>query len=214
MGAAVGAAGGWQGDWRTYRDPVHRFSFDYPVQFGVPAAGSDSGFQERLASVRFATVNAEAVVTRGRVRVDFQAVGGLYDHFAWQVLPDAMRTRIEAALPPLTGETFCDLLARADHTVGLALPADVLEAARAADRLQYVDPRVERCERRGDVIRFSRTAAVSVAAGAPRPYVYGAIRFLQGRASSFQIVGRSSTAPPAELLDSMGRMAESFSPGE
>ena len=214
IAAVSGVAGVAQDDWRTYRDPVHRFTFEYPARFGAPAAGSDSGFQERLVSVRFAPVNAEAVVTRGRVLVDFQAAGGLYDHFTLQVLPDAMRTRIEAALPALTAETFCEALARADHTVGLPLPADVINAARSANRLQYVDPRVERCDRRGDVIRFSRTAAVSAAPGAPRPHVYGAIRFLQGRASSFQVVGRSSEAPLAAQLDSMGRMAESFTPGE
>jgi hypothetical protein len=146
--------------------------------------------------------------------VDFQAAGGLYDHFAVQVLPDAMRTRIEAVLPALTVETFCDVLAKADHTVGLPLTADVLNAARAANRLQYIEPCVERCDRHGDVIRFSRTAAVSAAAAAPRPHVYGAIRFLQGRVSSFQVVGRSSDAPPAAQVDAMWRMAESFSLGE
>jgi hypothetical protein len=214
MMTAGSVAGAGQDDWRSYRDPVHRFTFEYPVRFGAPATGSDSGFEERLASIRFAPANAEAVVTRGRVRVDFQAAGGLYDHFALQVLPGVMRTRIEAVLAPLTLETFCDVLARPDHTAGLSLPADVLNAARAANRLQYIDPRVERCDRRGDVIRFSRTAAVSAAAGAPRPHVYGAIQFLQGRVSSFQVVGRSGTAPPPGDLDAMARMAESFSLGQ
>jgi hypothetical protein len=201
-----------QSGWATYTDPQGQFTFRYPAEFGQPSEGSDAGFEERAATVRFAAVNADVVLTRGVVRVDHQAAGGLYDHFSLQALPLRTRPQIEAALPRLSAGTFCAQLA-ADHATTLALPADLRAVARAVDRLQYVDPRVEVCELSGEVIRFSRTAAASAAPGAPRPYVYGAIRFLSGRNASFQIVARSAQAPSAAALDVMRRVVESFSPG-
>jgi hypothetical protein len=201
-----------QSGWATYTDPRGQFTFRYPAEWGQPSEGSDAGFEERVATVRFAAVNADVVLNRGVVRLDHQAAGGLYDHFSLQALPLRTRPQIEAALPRLTAGTFCAQLA-ADHASTLALPVDLRAVARAVDRLQYVDPRVEVCESSGEVIRFSRTAAVSDAAGAPRPYVYGAVRFLSGSNGSFQIVARSAQAPPAAALDAMRRVVESFSPG-
>jgi hypothetical protein len=204
--------GDGQPGWVTYTDPQRRFTFRYPAELGSPSEGSDAGFEERAAAVRFAGANADVVLNRGVVRVDHQAVGGLYDHFSLQALPARARPQIEAALPRLSAGTFCGQLA-ADHAASLALSADLRAAARAIDRLQYVDPRVEVCESSGDVVRFSRTAAVSDAPGAARPYVYGAIRFLSGQDASFQVVARSARAPAGATLDMMARLVESFSPG-
>jgi hypothetical protein len=212
MLTAPGALSTAQSGWLTYSDPRGQFTFRYPAELGPPSNGSDAGFEERAASVRFAAANAEVVLNRGVVRVDHQAVGGLYDHFSLQALPLRTRPQIEAALPRLSAGTFCTQLA-ADHAAALALPADLRAVARAVDRLQYVNPHVEVCESSGEVIRFSRTAAVSDAPGAPRPYVYGAIRFLRGPNASFQIVARSAQAPSASVLDEMSRVVESFSPG-
>lgn len=208
-----GSAGRAQSDRQRYADPQGRFTFEYPSQFGTVVTGSDAGFLERAAAVRFGTLNAEAVLTRGRVLVDHQAAGGLYDHFALQVLPDAMRRPIERVLPPLSPDNFCAAIAAVDRAARLGLPSDVSAAASAADRMQFVSPRVERCDRRGRVIGFSRTAAVSGRPDAPRPYVYGAIRFLEGEFSSFQIVVRSGGAPSMSTLDALIRVVESFSPG-
>jgi hypothetical protein len=38
---------------RTYQDPQGRFQFTYPAAFGMPARGTDNGFRNRTAAVRF-----------------------------------------------------------------------------------------------------------------------------------------------------------------
>jgi hypothetical protein len=207
---------GWSGvaqaDYQRYADAQGRFTFEYPTSFGAPTTGTDAGFQERAAAVRFAAINAEVVLTRGRVLVDHQAAGGLYDHFALQVFSDAMRSRIERALPPLTPDNFCAAIAAVDRAAGLGLPPDLTAAAGRADRMQFVSPRVDRCDRRGRVIGFSRTAATEMPSS-PRTHVYGAVRFLDDGVSSFQIVARAADAPSSGTLDAMTRVVESLSPG-
>ena len=113
--AAAGLAASVQ-DSRTFTDSEVGLTFTYPTAFGDPVRGSDHGFEERRAAIRFPTLNAEAVLTAGPVLVDFQAVSGLYDHFALQVLPEAARVQITTALPVLRAESFCEALASADHT--------------------------------------------------------------------------------------------------
>jgi hypothetical protein len=194
----------------TYTDPVIGLTFTYPASFGEPTRGSDHGFAERRAAVRFAAINGEAVLTEGLVLVDFQAVSALYDHFALQVLPDAERQRITGALPPLSAGSFCAALAAADHTVGSGLPEALLAAARRVDVMQRHHPRVETCVRQGQVIRFSRAARATDAEGAPESHVFGAIRFLDGRYSSFQIVSRAATSPATGLLGAMTAVVESL----
>jgi hypothetical protein len=46
------------------------------------------------------------VLTRGFPLIDIQAAGGLYDAITLQIFPDAMRTAIIAALPPLRSGDF------------------------------------------------------------------------------------------------------------
>ena len=68
---------------RVYGDPRGRFTFSYPAAFGATSPGTNDGFEDRLAAVRFSTFPAmfggEAVLTRGFPLLDLQAVGGL-DH--------------------------------------------------------------------------------------------------------------------------------------
>src|SRR5688500_14536004 len=79
--------------WSTYRDAQGRFSFDYPQQFGPPGRGTNDGSEDRVAAVRFtglAGLGGEAALTRGRVVMDVQALGGLYDPITFELFPDAM----------------------------------------------------------------------------------------------------------------------------
>jgi hypothetical protein len=120
----------------TYRDPQGRFTFEYPVSFGIPGRGTDDGFGERVAAVRFSNViglGGEAVLTTGPIVLDVHALGGLYDPIALQVFPDAIKAQVVAARPAVTRVGFCQLLGAADH-LGRAtgLPDRVREAARNA----------------------------------------------------------------------------------
>src|SRR5512143_1686288 len=83
--------------WVKYEDPSGRFQFLYPISFGTPGPGTNNGFGDRIASIRFAdfssgvrggtlVLGGEATLTRGRVYIDLQAVGGLYDSIALEAL--------------------------------------------------------------------------------------------------------------------------------
>ena len=155
--------------WTTYRDAQGRFSFDYPQQFGTPGRGTNDGFEDRVAAVRFsglAGLGGEAALTRGRVVMDVQALGGLYDPITFEAFPDAMRRQILAVLPPVTPQSACQLLAVADH-----VPAD---RGLPAERAGSGAPRRSHAQRRapaGAVRRDGRRAGLSqgdhVRVGAP-----------------------------------------------
>ena len=43
---------------RTYQDPMARFEFSYPADFGIPSVGTDNGFRNRTAAIRFSEFSA------------------------------------------------------------------------------------------------------------------------------------------------------------
>jgi hypothetical protein len=193
---------------QTYDDPQKRFTFSYPPAFGAASRGTDDGFRERVAAIRFDRVNYEAVLTQGQVTVDRQALGGLYDTIARQIIPESALLRILQAVTPVTAANFCELLGATDHVARRAdLSAKDLQMARAADALGNDTPRVVTCARRGDVIAFHKEAGL--APGGGRRHVFGAIRFLEAPFSSFQIVGIGA-APGGADLGAMRSIAESF----
>jgi hypothetical protein len=197
-------------DVRVHRHSAPAFTFEYPPAFGEPVRGSDDGFEDRRAALRFDRQGLDVVLTSGRVLVDHQAVSGLHDHFALQVLPERPRAQLLTVLPPLDAATFCAQLAAADHVTGLTLPPDVQSMARMADTMQRHSPRVETCERRGTIVRFSRRAQAVAGSAATETSVFGAVRFLDGPFSSFQVIGRSAASPDAAMLASLERIVESF----
>jgi hypothetical protein len=194
----------------TYVDPQRRFTFEYPARFGPAEPGTDDGFQGRAAAIRLGGAGAEAVLTRGPVTVDHQAVGGLYDPIALQVLRDADRRAVLSAIPPLTPDNFCELLGSTSRASQLVLQPRVLEMARQVDTMMAVAPRVAVCRRAGDVVTFSRDAATTTASGAPRRSVYGAVRFLAGMYSSFALVAYSAEAPDDAALGAMTGVVQSL----
>ena len=191
-----------------YQDPQKRFEFTYAAEFGTPSAGTDSGFRDRVAAIRFSEFSAgmhggklvfggEAVLTQQSPQVDLQAAGGLYDEISLQVFSTPLASLIRNVLPRLTVGTFCDAIARERH----ADPADprfsaLTPAEKAAlaqvDQMGNPSPKVLRCEVSRDTVSFEKQAG-------PR-YVYGAIRFLPQPYSSFQFVRGGTEAPAPAVL--------------
>src|SRR5436190_992267 len=112
--------------WQRYQDPRSRFQFIYPEGFGTPSPGTDDGFLDRAAAVRFSEFSAgvhsrriilggEAVLTTESPQVDLQAAGGLYDSITLQVFPAPIAAVIRNALPVLTSANFCDAIGREQH---------------------------------------------------------------------------------------------------
>jgi hypothetical protein len=200
-----------------YRDARERFSFSYPRSFGSPSVGTDDGFGNRVAAVRFSIFSAqgiggELVLGQGRPSIDVLAVGGLHDDIASGTLPAELKQIVEAVLPPLTAANFCRELARERHIDVESAPfAKLSTSHRGAlddlDRLGNHAPKVSRCELTGDTIVFDKEAAMA-AKGPPRRS-YGAVRFLKGRYSSVHLV-RAGGSPSAEDIDNIVRVVNSF----
>ncbi|NOT26759.1 MAG: hypothetical protein HOP16_11720 [Acidobacteria bacterium] len=209
-----------QGDGqRDYVDPARRFRFSYPASFGAPSTGTNDGFEDRVAAVRFATfsssgIGGEAALTRGFPLIDLEAVGGLYDAIALEIFPAALRRQIVSALVPLTPTNFCGLLAQERHldpasSALTGLTAQQRAAVASVDHMRHVGPRVVRCVVDGDTVTFDKEAGLQP--GGPRQHVYGAVRFLGAPYSTFQIV-RAGSAPDDEALNQMTAVVRSWSP--
>ena len=186
---------------REYADPARRFRFSYPASFGEPSPGTNDGFGDRVAAIRFSVfssgIGGEAALTRGFPVVDLQAAGGLYDAIALEVFPEAIRRQIVGALQPLSATNFCNQVAMEQHldpqaAVFATLTAQQRSAIASVDRTRNVSPRVLRCVVEGSTVTFDKEAAF--APGGPRQHVYGAVRFLEAPYSTFQIV-RAGPAP-------------------
>jgi hypothetical protein len=199
-----------------YVDAGRRFRFSYPAEFGAPSPGTNDGFQDRVAAIRFAVfssgIGGEAALTRGVPVVDIQAAGGLYDAITLEIFPESMRRRIVQALTPLSVTNFCQQIAQEQHldpqVVALAgLTAQQKLVIASTDRMRNVSPRVLRCVVDGTTVTFDKEVASQP--GGPRQHVYGAIRFLDGPYATFQIV-RAGSAPHLELLSQMTALVKSW----
>ena len=201
-----------------YADPRGRFGFAYPTSFGAPSAGTNDGFGDRVAAIRFdrfsVGLGGEAVLTRGFPLVDLQAVGGLYDSITLEVFPEPIRQLIVGMLSPLSAENFCEQLAREQHldatdpTLASLSPSQ-RAAVAATDRMRHESPTVVQCARDGDTIAFDEEVAFQ--AGDPRQHVYGVVRFLDGDYSTFQII-RAGAAPDSRVLEQMTAVVNSWAP--
>ena len=201
---------------RVYEDRGGRFSFSYPSRFGEPSTGTDDGFGDRIAAVRFeafpAVFGKEAVLMRGFPLIDLQAVGGLYDELTLQIFPDALRSRVVAELPRLTAANFCAALGQVRH-LDPDLPAfrsfspQQRGAVGSVDVMRNANPHVVECRRDGDIITFDKERAFQQ--GSPVQHVYGAARFLSGPYSIFEFIA-GGAAPDAAVLNQMTEVVRSF----
>jgi hypothetical protein len=210
--------------WRTYHDPQSRFQFMYPDAFGSPSPGTDSGFRDRTAAIRFSEFSAgvharriilggEAVLTAGPPQLDLQAAGGLYDSMTLQAFPASLAAVIRNALPVLTAENLCDAIGREQHLDPAdgrlrSLAAEQKGAVAAVDRLGNQAPKVFRCEIRAGTVTFDKESASDRAGSSRR--IYGAIRFLSGPYSSFQVIRGSADAPGPALLQQITTLVNSW----
>ncbi len=203
---------------RIYQDAQKRFEFSYPIAFGTPSAGTDDGFGDRAAAIRFSEFSAgvhagrvilggEAVLTKGPPQVDLQAAGGLYDAITLQVFPAPAATAIRGALARLTAANFCDAVARQQHLDPAdprlrSLTAAQISALSQVDRMGNASQSMLSCERSAETITFSKRAE--------QRYVYGAIRFLAGPYSSFQLIRGGAEAPPPAMLRQLADAVNSW----
>ena len=200
---------------REYTDAARGFRFTYPIEFGRPAPGTDDGFGDRVAAVRFSAfsvLGGEAALTQGFPVIDMQAVGGLYDSLGLAAFPAALRPQIVQALPRLTPANFCAQLGTEQHLdvthPALAkLPEDQRNAVVGMDRMRNAAPRVVRCDVEGTTVTFHKE--VSFLPGGPRQHIYGAVRFLDAPFSTFQLV-RAGPPPDAGLLRQMAAVVNSW----
>jgi hypothetical protein len=198
-----------------YRDPNGRFTFEYPTAFGTAGAGTNDGFGNRVAAVRFAafqpgSLGGELAVLRGPVLLDIQALGGLYDPITLEIFPDERRREVMAAVPAVTLQNLCALLAQQDHLGASTLPAQLLDVAHRVDRMRNVAPRVVSCETRGRTVVFHKEATYEAPGGPVRQHIFGAIRFLDGPWTSVQLIRGLRDGPSRADLDTLTRIVDSF----
>jgi hypothetical protein len=202
---------------REYRDPAGRFVFSYPAAFGTTATGTNDGFGDRVAAVRFSTfstggIGGEAALTKGTPMLDVLAAGGLYDAIAAEALTPSLRALVDTVRPRLTPENLCDQIGRERHvdaTAGplSALPATQRTAIEGLDLMGSVAPSLTECTLHGATVTFVKEAGMT--GGAARRRVYGAVRFLAPPYSTFQLI-RAGGAVNTELLADMRRVVESW----
>jgi hypothetical protein len=204
---------------RAYNDPQGRFAFEYPAEFGATSPGTDDGFEDRLAAVRFAafpaTYGGEAALTRGFPLIDLQAVGGLYDSLTLQIFPAPLRAQLRAQLQPLTAATFCAALRETTHLDSnlpafAAWTAPQRQAIAQTDAMRNASARVVQCRVSGETVVFDKERAFQP--GSPLQHVYGAVRFLAAPYSTFQVVA-GGAPPTAALLKAIEEIVGSFRAG-
>jgi hypothetical protein len=200
----------------VYQDPAGRFTFSYPSTFGSAAAGTNDGFGDRVAAVRFshfpAVYGGEAVVTRGFPLVDLQAAGGLYDGLTLEVFPATLRTTVTAQLPRLTAANLCAALGRRQHLdpdlpAFASLTPPQKQAIAGTDAMRNANPRVVECRSRAGTVTFDKERAFQQ--GSPTQHVYGTVRFLDGPLSTFQLIA-GGAAPDRATLSAIEDVVASF----
>jgi len=206
------------------QDPQSRFQFAYPVGFGTPATGTDSGFGNRESAIRFSKFSAgvqsgqiilggEAVLTSERPQLDLQTAGGLYDPITLQIFPTPVAKIVRNALPVLTPATFCNVIGSERHLDEgdqrlEGLTAQQRASIASVDRLGNINSKVLSCDVVGDTVSFVKVAAFDPAG--PSRYIYGAIRFLPAPYSSFQLIRGSGDDPGEALLNQITAVVNSW----
>src|SRR5258706_14789563 len=158
-----------------YEDPQNRFTFHYPADFGTISPGTNNGYGDRVASIRFAQFSAsvqngtvvlggQAALTRGFPVLDLRAAGGLYDEITLEIFPQPVRNIILKVLEPITASNFCAIIGRERHVdpasaLFASLTSRHKEALSSVDQMGNVNPKIVRCQLEGDTIRFDKEVA-------------------------------------------------------
>ena len=160
-------------------------------------------------------LGGEAVLAKGRVTIDIQAVGGLYDPISMEMFPRALRNKLVRNLPTLTASNFCGMLAKRDHIdlgkKGLrSLSAKVKNAIRQNDRTRNLKPKIIYCKVAGNTVSFHKTATFQAGAMRSRQHIYGAVKFVKAPYSSFHLVRGGKDAPGKKTTESITKLVKSI----
>ena len=212
--------------WEKYADPKGRFVFYYPSRFGEMSRGTNSGFGNRAVALRFAKFSSgmqkgklflggEAVLTKGRVTIDIQAAGGLYDSVSMEIFPGPLRKKLVRNLPALSASNLCRILGREGHIdLGIkswrSLSEKMKNGIRQIDRMRNLKPKIIFCKVSGRTVSFHKIATFQAGGMLSRQHIYGAVKFIKSPYSSFQFV-RGGKDPPGEMaVDSMTELVNSI----
>jgi hypothetical protein len=130
-----------------------------------------------------------------------------------EIFPEPVRRTIVGALPRLAPASFCREAVRPQHLDPAAQAlASLTERQKTAvadvDRMRNVESRMVRCVADGQTVTFDKETGS--APGGPRQRIYGAIRFLDGGYSTFQIIRGGPDAPirPRRTTDGARQLVE------
>ena len=212
--------------WMKYTDPQNRFSFSYPPAFGTLSQGTNNGFGDRVAVIRFSefssrmqnekiVLGGEVALTKDFILIDIQALGGLYDSITLEAFPDTLRNNIISNLPELTATNFCEELTKEQHvdlskSVFASLSQQQKDAIISMDKTRNIDPKIIRCDVVGDTVTFHKEVTAEFGKFKSRQNIYGAIRFLTSPFSSFQIIRATVETPTQEMLSNITSVVKSF----
>ncbi|MGV7220384.1 MAG: hypothetical protein ACQ9MH_02515 [Nitrospinales bacterium] len=212
--------------WKKYGDPRGRFAFNYPSDYGKTSRGTNNGFGNRLVALRFANFSAgihkgklflggEAVLTKGRITLDIQAAGGLYDSISMEMFPDNLRKKLVKNLPALRASNLCRILAKEDHIdlnkKGLrVLSSKIKTGIRQMDRMRNIKPKLIFCKVSKNTVSFHKTAIYQAGTVRAKQHIYGVVRFLRSPYSSFQIIRGSKEPPGKKTVASMTALVDSI----
>jgi len=207
-----------------YEDSKGRFSFDYPLEFGATSVGTNDGHGGRVAAIRFRdfssrvtgrslVLGGEAALTRGFPLFDLQAAGGLYDEITLEIFPPGLREKVLRQLPAVGPLNLCRAIGETEHLNGTealfaGLSSDQRDAIRKVEGIRNAAPKVLQCVVDGDTVTFDKE--VSFERGGPRQHVYGAVRFLKGAYSTFQLIRGESAPPERKVLAQMTAVVKSW----
>lgn len=215
--------------WVKYTDPKGRFTFSYPSSFGEPSRGTNDGFGNRAAALKFSNFSAgmhngeiilggEAALTKGRITIDIQAAGGLYDSISMEIFPDPLRKKIIKNLPALKASNLCRILGKKEH-LDLrkkdfrSLSQKLKEGIINIDRMRNYGTEMVRCKASGNkvsrnTVSFHKKAKFQQ--GSHKQHIYGAVRFVRSPYSSFQLVRAGNDPPDRKMIEIMTRVVNSI----
>lgn len=221
-----------QNDWKVYQDLQNRFMFSYPTEFGIPRNDNrmdmpegDTGetifFPNFSYGIRQGKqiLEGNLVIRTGRVWVNAQALGGLYDPTSVGALIDAFPTALQEKLrnqvASLTIADFCNELPKEEH-ISINDPSlsnmtiQQKKAITQLDQMRNLEPKVISCKVLGNIVIFHKKIVAKFGQFSNPQHIYGAISFRKGVFSSVLLIRITTDPPQDKLLDTMAEVVRSF----
>ncbi len=221
-----------QNGWETYRDLENRFRFSYPTGFGTPRKDNrmdmpDSDTGETIFFPNFSygirngkqVLEGNLVIRSGRVWVNAQALGGLYDPISVGALidtfPAVFQEKLLKQAASLTITNFCNELSKDEHISinDTSLSNMTLQQKKAItqlDRMRNLEPKIISCRVLDNIVTFHKKVVAKFGQFSNPQHIYGAISFRNGVFSSVQFIRITTNPPNDKLLDAMAEVVRSF----